>query len=82
MAGRLAGGGRDRADPAEGSEARFGTQALGVVAGCQQQLRGGLVADTRLRKASIFQGSGATDQSVIVVVPMLMPIFRTYGVPR
>lgn len=44
--------------------------------------RGGLVSDTRLRKASIFQGAGATDQTVIVVVPILMPIHRTYGVPR
>lgn len=44
--------------------------------------RGGLVSDTRLRKASVFFDGGATGQTVILVVPILMPIHRTYGVPR
>ena len=45
MARCLAGGGWDRAHAAECSEACFGMQALGVVAGGQEQLRGGRVAD-------------------------------------
>jgi hypothetical protein len=50
--------------------------------GTADPTRGGLVTDTRLRKASLFQGAGATDQTVIIVVPILMPLHRTYGVPR
>src|SRR5690242_9824906 len=45
MAVGLAGRGWDRADAAEGCETGFGVQALGVVAGREEQLRGGLVAD-------------------------------------
>jgi hypothetical protein len=43
---------------------------------------GGLATDIRLRRASTFQGAGATDQSVIVVVPFLITLHRTYGRPR
>ena len=45
MSSCLAGGGRDRTYAAEGSEACFGMQTFGVVAGGQEQLCGGLVAD-------------------------------------
>jgi hypothetical protein len=51
-------------------------------AGTADITRGGLVSDTRLRKASIFFDGGATGQIVIITIPVLMPIHRTYGVPR
>src|SRR3954463_9431791 len=45
MAGGSTRGGGDRTDAAQGREAGFGTQAFGVVAGREQQLRGRGVAD-------------------------------------
>ena len=45
MARCLAGRGWDRAHAAECSEACFGMQALGVVAGGEEELRGGRVTD-------------------------------------
>jgi hypothetical protein len=45
MSSCLARGSRDTGDAAEGSEACFGMQTFGVVAGGQEQLCGGLVAD-------------------------------------
>jgi hypothetical protein len=43
---RLAAGCRDRCDPAEGGKGRLGADPVGVVADGDEQLCGGLVADT------------------------------------
>jgi hypothetical protein len=48
---------------------------------CVDITRGGLASDTRLRKPSIFQAQSVTDQTVVVVVLVDMPTFRTYGAP-
>ncbi len=42
--------------------------------------RGGLAADTRLRKPQIYS-SASGEQTVIVVQRVVMKLFRTYGVP-
>src|SRR5215212_3634038 len=80
MSSCLAGGGRDRTDPAKGSEACFGLQPLRVVAGCQQQLRGGLVADRVLRHkvgCQLIDDSG--DHAVEVADLVMRVILRSWS---